>query len=297
MKTKNTKTGLSFGKTALLLALGILTAALPARATLLFSGVEMGETIGRTSGIQWAAFAHTGGITIADTTVQTPIPAITGNLGVAASNITISGTTKVSGTAYIKTGGSLRRSGTAFVTGNGGLAVTNAGNDTLMNQVKADAISATTQANALANFNVGGFVNWGSLTNINQSTDLSVTDGGSGAHVVLHLTDFILTGGAKLTLTGTAAASYIINISGNFSLLNGKVLLAGGLLPENVLFNVVGAGSSVTLNGGAQYNGFILANDRTVNISGGSKITGTLIAGKVNISGGSKIIKPTYVSP
>jgi hypothetical protein len=51
--------------------------------------------------------------------------------------------------------------------------------------------------------------------------------------------------------------------------------------------------------GGSPVNGgtaFILAPFRTLNISGGSKVTGTVIAGKINISGASRLTKPTYTS-
>lgn len=294
MKTKHSKPGFHFGKTALVLALGLILSSLPARATLLFSGVDLKDA-GRTT--QWALFALTGGITIADTTTQVPIPAVVGNIGVSANSITLSGTTKVQGSAYIKTGGTLRRSGTAFVTGNGGVAITNPANDVLMNKVKQDAIDASAAANALANYNIGGFSGWNSLTTVNQNTSLSLTDGGNTAHVVLHLTDFVLSGGAILTLDGNVNTTYVFNISNNFSLIGGKVVLTGGIAANNVLFNVTGSGTNVTLTSLAEFNGYILANNRTVNISAGSKVDGMVIAGKVSISGGGRINHTTYASP
>jgi hypothetical protein len=297
MKTKRSLFGFKLGTTALLVALGMAMTALPARATLLFAGVNMGQTLSATN--QWALFALSGGITVSDLTAQTP-NAVTGNIGVAGGGITLTGQAKVNGNAYIKTGGTLVKSGTANVLGTTFLGT----QDALMNQVKADAIAASAQANALADYD--DFPNliydaigmWNSTGTVNQNTDLSLSDGtGGGGHFVLHLTDFVLSGGATFTLIGTAATTYVINVSGKFQLIGGKIALSGGLLPENVLFNVVGSGTNVTMNSAAQFQGVLLANNRNVNISGGATTSGTIIAAKVSISGGSKIAKPTYTSP
>jgi hypothetical protein len=292
MKIPSSFLGSSFAKSLLLLALGLL-ATLPAQATLLFSGVDLGAA-GRTS--QWAAFALSGGITDTDTTSQVPNPSVTGNIGAAGTGgVTLSGSATIAGDAYVKTGSVLRKSGAATVAGT---VIQSAPNDTFLNTVVANANSAAAQANALANNSAGiTYGGWNSLTTVNQNTSLSLTDTTPGAHVVLHLTDFVLTGGATFTLTGTASTTYVINVSNSFSLLGGKVLLAGGLTPENVLFNIVGSGADVSLTSAAQFNGFILATGRTVNLSGVSALNGTVIANKVNISGGSKVTQPTYTSP
>ena len=320
MKTLQSKYGLKLFKTALALSLALLAMISPARATLLFSGVDLGNA-GRT--YDWALFALTGGITIADTAARTfdpnpyptgpspypqtyfgpfsGTPTVRGNIGVAANSITISGTTKVEGTAYIKTGGLLRRSGTASVRGG---VVQNAGNDLLMNSVKNDAIAASAQANALMADLAGG-----SITGTGYSTSVVNSTGGAGflsapagAHVVLKLSDFVLNGGATLTITGDQYTTYIIDVQSNFSILGGSVVLTGGLLGENVLFNIAGTSPLVSLGAGAQLSGYILAPGRTVNLNGGASVgsstsSGSIIAGAINISGGGTLSHLPPASP
>lgn len=303
---KNPKSFLrsGLGKAALALVVGLLVAAAPARATLLFSGVDLGEA-GRTS--EWAIFALTGGVTVTDTTSVTfGSPTVRGNIGIAGNSITLSGTAKVDGTAYVKTGGTLRRSGSAQINGPGNLGVANAqyfqggAYDTLTNNAKNDAIAASAQADALADYAPSGIVTrpgWNSLTTVNQNTSLSLNDTAGGTHVSLHLTDFVVYGGATFTLTGTAQTTYVITVTNKFSLVGGNVVLGGGLLPENVLFNVLSTGVDISLASAAQFSGVLLAPGRTVNLTAASTAAGTIIAGKVNISGGSRVLKPVYISP
>jgi choice-of-anchor A domain-containing protein len=75
------------------------------------------------------------------------------------------------------------------------------------------------------------------------------------------------------------------------------VVLAGGVLPENVLFNVMNTGLDQSMSAAAQFSGVILAPSRTINLSGASNALGTIVAGKVNISGGSTVNHPPFVSP
>jgi len=299
MKTQPSRLGFSIAKTAAVLALALFAAATPAKAALLSMGIDLGYAGRPGSGYEWAIFTLSGGLTITDTTSQTPIPAVQGNVGAAGGgNITLSGTTKVVGTAYIRSGGVLRKSGSASITGNGGAAVTDASHDAILNSAVTSAMNASAFANGLSNQDAGiNYNGWNSLTTVNQNTSLSLTDTTAGQHAVLHLTDFVLTGGATFTLSGSAATAYVIDVSNNFSLIGGKVLLAGGLLPENVLFNITGTGTTVSMSSAAQYNGFLLAPNRTVNISGASNVSGTIIAQTVNVSGGSRLSKPTYTSP
>lgn len=298
MKTQKAKLGFTFLKTALSLTVALLATLSPAQATLLFSGVDLGAA-GRTK--EWAIFALTGGISISDTTSGRSFanPTVQGDVGVSGNSITIAGTTKVAGTAYVKTGGLLRRTGTAAVQGNGGLAVQSAPNDTFMNNVKNDALAATAQAGALSPDLAGatfGGVGFGpSVINSNGGVG-TLTDSAGGSHIVLSLSDFVLSGGASFTLTGTAATTFVFNVSNKFSLVGGSVLLSG-VAPENVLFNILGSGLDLTLSAAANFNGVILAPSRTVNLSGGASVTGTIVAGKVNLSGGSTVTHLPFVSP
>lgn len=306
------------GKAALAVLLSLVAAVTTNASTLLNygGGVNLGAA-GETT--DWALFALSGGITITDTVSRTfdsnlyptgPYngnPTVRGNVGVAANSITLSGTTKVQGTAWVKTGGSLRKSGTAAINGNGGLALQGGANDALTDAAKNDAIAASAQAASLANNTSGvNFVDWMSMGFVNQNTDLSLIDTVGGSHVVLDLSQFVLTGGATFTLQGTAATTFVINVDNKFSLVGGKIVLAGGLLPEGVLFNVLNSGPDISLASGAEFGGILLAPGRTVNITGASKVGtstlggapgGSIVAAKVNLSGGSTVNHLPFVSP
>jgi choice-of-anchor A domain-containing protein len=122
------------------------------------------------------------------------------------------------------------------------------------------------------------------ITNANQSITLA-----AGAHteVVLRLTDFVMKAGT-FTLQGTATTTFIVNISGAFSLDNARILLAG-IPAANVLFNIHGTGSQVTLNQGTQMSGILLATHRRV-VLNGATVYGRVFADSINISGGARII-------
>ena len=134
---------------------------------------------------------------------------------------------------------------------------------------------------------------------------------------MLHLNDLILSGaGAVLTLSGNnqANVNYVIDVNRYLSLSSGaKVVLTGGLVAQNVLFNVEGAGYSaytydVTLSGGSKIadapyggsgtlgGGVILAPNRTVKLTGASEVKGEVIAKAVSLSGNSRVYNP-LVSP
>ena len=137
------------------------------------------------------------------------------------------------------------------------------------------------------------------------TTNFSLTyNGGSGQYVgtvngnknysmfstgktVLNLQDFVMTGGS-FTLSGTAATTYIINVSRNFSLNNSFVTLSG-ISSSQVLFNVLGTGGQVSLNQGTYLKGILLATRRNVDLSGG-KVFGRVIGNQVNITSGGQVV-------
>lgn len=88
-----------------------------------------------------------------------------------------------------------------------------------------------------------------------------------------------------------------MNVSKKFSLSNGsRVQLAGGLLWDNVLFNVRGSGTAI-VTGGSIFNGILMANSRTVTVDNSSQVLGEVIANKVKINGSGKVKRPKKVSP
>ena len=121
------------------------------------------------------------------------------------------------------------------------------------------------------------------ITNANQSITLAA---GANTRVVLSLSDFIMSAGT-FTLQGTATTSFLINISGKFSLDNAQIILSG-VLAANVLFNIHGQGQQLTLNN-SQMNGILLALGRRVNVNG-TTFHGRLFADEVNLNAGAHVI-------
>jgi len=140
----------------------------------------------------------------------------------------------------------------------------------------------------------------GGPTNITSTTTLGAA--GSSSNYVFKLTNFSLSGASTLTLDGGSSSSFVFDISGTFALSGAsKVVLEGGLTASNVLFNFTG-GNPISISGGSSLNGIILAasasnyTNSNVQLSGGSSVTGEVIASEVSISGGSKITQ-AIVSP
>ncbi len=105
-------------------------------------------------------------------------------------------------------------------------------------------------------------------------------------------------GSATFTLQETATTNFIINVTRQFSLSgNVKIVLAGGVQWDNVLFNVRGQGADVLLSNNARLEGILMANMRTVRLSGQSRVIGEVIAKKIVMSNGSQITHPPVVSP
>jgi hypothetical protein len=205
---------------------------------------------------------------------------VTGNYGVGGKGtLSITGSSTITGNLVMHGGGHPNLSGSAKITG----GVTN--NDAQLNQALADAQSlsdaawAETPTMALSNVNI---------TNVNQSMTIT---GGPNQKVVLRLTDFTMSAGT-FTLQGTATTSFIINVARNFSLNNAKIVLSGGVPPQNVLFNIRGTGGQVSLNQGTQLPGTLLALNRKVDLSGGH-VTGKVIADQVVITSGGSVVTPT----
>jgi hypothetical protein len=154
-----------------------------------------------------------------------------------------------------------------------------------LNQAALDAQTASDNAWALPVTPA-----YASLTNVNLSGGQNITITGSG-QVVLKLSNFIISSGT-FTLAGNAGTNYVINVSNQFSLSNSaKIILGAGISPTNVLFNIRGTGTQVTLSGSSTFNGVLLATKRSVALSGATQVNGEVIANSVNIAGQARIIQ------
>ena len=217
-----------------------------------------------------------------DNTITGPSSVI-GNYGVGGQGtLSITGTSYIQGNLVMHRGGHPNLSGSARITG------TTSNNDTELNNALADAQSLSDAAAMEAVTPA-----YASLTNVNignPSQNITIT-GGPDQKVVLSLQNFTISNGT-FTLQGTATTTFIINVAKNFSLNNGSITLSGGVMPQNVLFNILGKGGQVSLNQGTHLPGTLLALNRKVDLSGGH-VTGKVIADQVVITSGGSVVSPS----
>jgi hypothetical protein len=117
----------------------------------------------------------------------------------------------------------------------------------------------------------------------------SITSSGTGAFNVISASGVNMTNGT-LTLNGDSTSSFVINISGNFTTSNSCIVLAGGVLPQNVVWNISG---NLTITGGGcnnyygtalDVNGAVTVHDKTWN--------GELIGGTITDTSGFTVNSP-----
>jgi len=318
---------------ALLAAALALAGAISAKAQNFFdssvSGIDLGNASGGTTGghLHWAIFTLGGNVTITDPNPYTPTathgpndPAyyasagsadVYGNVGISGSGILSMSKSYIDGFVTEATAGSTLAGnpiGNPYFLG-GNINI----NSAYMASGAASAIAASNTAAGQGNF--VGVGNTAATTAVFTSgtkseVNLGITGGAqAGATYVLHLTDLILSGASTiLTLHGTNTTNYVLNIDRYMTLGGGaKITLAGGLTESNVLYNVrnndnfgvnptQGTPYDVTLSGGSEVHGIILATTRAVKETGDSKVYGEVIAKSVSLSGASNVINP-LVSP
>lgn len=123
-------------------------------------------------------------------------------------------------------------------------------------------------------------------------------------HYVLSISSINLNQSA-LTLSAPAGSTFVLNISGNITLNGGSqgngLLLAGGLASTDVVLNLTGANSSLTTSGGGnaqQINAIVLATgaNASVDLHPG-QINGEVIATNFSSSSGALIMPPPTVVP
>ena len=267
-------------RTALFSALALAAAQFTTQASLLSSGVDLGYS-DHTPTNRWAVFTLGSGPGV---NVMSSGANIWGDVAFAGSgNSNLSGFGSIRGDVVSSSSGSTVRSSTFAISG----SILNNQNSNLVQGV-SDAHSASNSAFALT-------ASAGYPTTINQNTSLLLNDTTLSHTVVLQLTDFVLSGTAALTLQGTAATTYIINVTNKFSLSGSSVVqLTGGLTADNVLFNVRGAGDA-TMSSSSLLNGILLATDRTAKLSGSATVYGQVIANKISLAGVSSVQRP--ISP
>jgi hypothetical protein len=130
-----------------------------------------------------------------------------------------------------------------------------------------------------------------------QGGQSTIISGAAGETVVLSLRSFCLWGNAIFTLEGTGTTRFVINVTKRFSLSADAQINLAGVEWSNVVFNVRGGGSPISLSGNASFTGILLANGRTVRLSGNSIINGEVRGDRLQLNGSNRIIPPPIVSP
>jgi hypothetical protein len=130
---------------------------------------------------------------------------------------------------------------------------------------------------------------------LDRNESMTVT-GAPGETVVLSLKNFCLRRDSSLTLQGTAATTFIINVTRKFSLKGNSRIDLAGLQWNQVLFNVVGNGSKVLIGGNSVLSGILMANNRTVELRGDSTFSGEIIGNRLKLHGSSHVLHPIIVS-
>ncbi len=282
---------------AAILTSSLLFSSSHAHASTLYSqGLSLGDA-GPLSGHHWAVFSLGGKSDYIDTETE---GLIVGDVGVAGNgnfdilNL-IPGAVSITGGIYYETGGTVSNYGLFGNMGSAGILggkTSNAATNAILSQGVKDAETLSAKASALT-------ATAGGPTNITAGTTLG---NGGGGNYVFKLTNFTLTGPTSvLKLDGNSSSSFVFDISGTFNVeVAAKIVLEGGLTASNVLFNYDGT-KEIEIGGAASVSGIILAAGpnyltSSVNVSGGSSVTGEVIASQVVVGVGSTITQ-SVVSP
>lgn len=205
---------------------------------------------------------------------------ITGGAGVAGTGaVGPSGSLNLNGGSYIT--GTVTRDPTATVTGFGGTIITSS-----LSSAVSDALNASAAYAAMTATQV-----FGDLT----ASQLIV---GTGGVNVISINSILYNTGDTLTLSGSLNDIFIINVpnlgsgdTGQVKLTgSSSVTVAGGVIPEHVLFNIQGTNNSS--QAGVDINGSIVGTylipGRSLDLSSSGTLVGAVIAGgqTLKIAGG-----------
>jgi hypothetical protein len=189
---------------------------------------------------------------------------VTGNLGVGPDGFgDFSGSAYVTGTTFVDPTAGIKTSGNASIhplSGNLAPAV-------------SDALQASAQVAALA-----ATQTFGDIKN-------SATITGNGGTNVISALSIRLSGSEALTLVGGPRDTFLFNVPGRFGLSGTSAIqLSGGVLPTNVLFNILGPEDvgTVDLSGKSLGIGTFLLPERSFSL-GPAVLEGSVIAGGKDI--------------
>ena len=225
---------------------------------------------------------------------------ITGNVGIGGhGNYSMSDGT-INGDIYMNSFGTLTLSGPAHITGHKRGARTDQGEDgtdqtsTLANAL-ADSASLSAAAAALAptsNYAVthGSFTQGQSITISNPANNITIDgimNNPFNKPIVLSINAVNLSNGS-LTLNGNAHTTFVLNITGDFTINNSNIFATGGLLASHILFNLEGT-ATFNMQQGTTATGVFMALNRNVSLSGG-KIFGGLVTNQLTLTSGGQVV-------
>ena len=209
-------------------------------------------------------------------------------------SVDITGPSGVVGDICIGPGGKLRMTGGSFTTNvrlDASATFTQSGGGSRGTTFQpVDLSPEITDANTAVT-NAGGLPCALNLGTISAATTITAT----ADPTVACVDNINLSGGKVITLKGAAGTSLIIRVTGVFTLSgSSKIIIdaTSALQPKNVLYDLVGSGSALTITGGGQIDGTILAPDRDVKLSV-VKVNGEVISGKnITIVSGAAVKCP-----
>jgi PEP-CTERM motif len=216
--------------------------------------------------------------------VNMNLATVDGTIGIANSGkFQESAPSVVNGQVIV--GSSVNTSGAKGVI-TGGISV----NDALLSPAVAAANSAATYFAALP---VTPSVQSQFPSNGQITGNLTVT--GTPGWNVVNLSSFTLNTSGALTLSGPPGTEFVINVSGNFLMQKGTIAVAGGIGPDDVVFNITNSSASVKTMVPTTGVGIILAPDNAINSLDSTTFTGELIGGydnTITLMSGTKLIQP-----
>jgi choice-of-anchor A domain-containing protein len=204
---------------------------------------------------------------------------IQGNIGVASAGFKYQGSGSVNdpGEFDIHTGSTFSTSSS----GTKGPVMQGSAIDARLENAKAAALNTSSfYAGQTANATYG-----------NLSGNFTISEASAGNYI-FNISSINLSGSDTITLSAPAGSSFVLNITGAFSLSGSThISLAGGLTATNVLYNVLGSGNVAFSGGGnsSGLDGILLAVDRTVMLSP-VLINGAVIARDINMASGASVI-------
>jgi len=192
-------------------------------------------------------------------------------------NLSITGAQFVTGNVRLASGATLRKTGPGSI---GGVL-----RDQDLDEEITDAMSAATDAAALP------------CTQMFASLNASQVIVGAGGENVLCVGDVILHGSRVVTLSGGASDTFIVNVTGRFALTGASKIVASGVPPSAVLYNIIGNGPAVALSGTASIDGTMLAVERDIALTP-AIVNGEVIGGQnMSITSNASVRCPSCPVP